>query len=252
MLKRILAVLIVLLWSGAAFAYHPLITDEADTPGQGKYNLELNGEYSHKADGGITTNTTTIGAILCYGTTEHTELILKVPYQNIRATEGENTVTNNGISDTEVELKWKFYEHEGMGLAVKPVIILPTGDYNKELGSGKVRYALNLITTKEIHGFGALHLNLGYERNENKLDERKDIWHASIASEIEAAEHLKAVVNFSIEKDPKQTSSADPATILGGIIYSATKAVDMDFAVKLGLNNSAPDYSLIAGVNWKF
>jgi hypothetical protein len=61
------------------------------------------------------------------------------------------------------------------------------------------------ITTKEIEPL-AFHLNLGYTRNENKLDERKDIWHISLASEWELIKDLKLVANIGVERNPDKTS----------------------------------------------
>lgn len=45
-LKRVLPVIAaVVLTSGTAFAAHPLITDDTGTQGQGKFQLEVNGEW---------------------------------------------------------------------------------------------------------------------------------------------------------------------------------------------------------------
>ncbi len=38
------------------------------------------------------------------------------------------------------------------------------------------------ITTKEV-GPWTFHINFGYMRNENKLDERKDIWYIFVSDE---------------------------------------------------------------------
>ena len=55
LLKYVLpAITAVILTSGTAFAAHPLITDDTGTQGQGKFQLEVNGEFGHdreKLDG---------------------------------------------------------------------------------------------------------------------------------------------------------------------------------------------------------
>ena len=98
--------------------------------------------------------------------------ILGVPYEWIRAKEEGDTFTENGISDISLEVKWRFYEKDGLSFALKPGISMPTGDEEKGLGAGRVGYRIFFITTKEIAPW-AFHLNLGYIRNENKAMNEK-------------------------------------------------------------------------------
>ena len=51
MFKRILAIVIVLLWSGLAFAAHPPISDDTGTQGKGKFQLEVNSEFTYEKNG---------------------------------------------------------------------------------------------------------------------------------------------------------------------------------------------------------
>jgi len=250
MFKRLIAVFIVLCWSGTAFAAHPLITDDAFTQGKGKFQFELNGEYSHKNKDGIVEDSTEIAAMLTYGINDQTDVILGIPYRHLRQ-EDSVTITENGFSDTALALKWRFYEKEGLSLALKPGITLPTGNDEKELGSGRATYSIFFIATKEIALF-AFHLNLGYKRNENKVDEREDLWHASLAGEMKISKDLKVVANIGIEKNPDRCSSIDPAFIIGGIIYSIRENLDVDFGLKSWLSNLDTDYSVLAGLTLRF
>ena len=134
---------------------------------------------------------------------------------------------------------------------MKPGISLPTGDDDKGLGTGRTGGRLFLIGSREI-GNLAFHANLGYIRNENKADEDKDIWHASLATTWEAIKNLKLVVNIGIERNPDTSSSIDPAFVIGGIIYSVTQNVDLDCGVKYGLASSETDWSLLAGMTIRF
>jgi hypothetical protein len=250
MFKRLIAVLIVLCWYGVAFASHPLITDDAFTQGKGKFQFELNGESSHKNEGCVVEDEAEIAAILTYGINDQIDVILGIPYNFIREKNSE-TRTNNGFSDTAVALKWRFYEKGGLSLALKPGVTLPTGNDEKELGSGRATYSIFFIATKEIALF-AFHLNLGYKRNENKVDEREDLWHASIAGELKISKDLKVVANIGMEKNPDRSSSIDNAFLIGGIIYSMRENLDVDFGVKSWLNKLDTDYSVLAGLTWRF
>ncbi len=251
MFKRIGAMTVVFLWSGTVFAAHPLITDDTGTQGKGKFQLEVNGEYAHEDENGVTEDATEIATMLSFGIVDNVDVVLGIPYQYIRAKDPGTATREKGVSDTSLELKWRFYEKDGLSFALKPGITLPTGDDAKGLGAGRATYGLFFITTKEIEPW-AFHLNLGYGRNENKVDEREDIWHASLASEREIVKDLKAVANLGIERNPDRTSSTHPAFILGGLIYSLSEGLDVDFGVKGGLNKPETDYSILAGATLKF
>jgi len=256
MFRKIVVVVVVLLWSGLAFAAHPLITDDTGTQGKGKFQLEVNSEFNYdkEAKEGITTEATggAVATALSYGITDNIDVVLGIPYQWFKVKEdGEVTSKENGISDMSLELKWRFFEKDGLSLALKPGITLPTGDDKKGLGTGRATYGLYFITTKEIEPW-AFHLNLGYVRNENKADERKDIWYASLAGEVEVVKNLKVVANIGVKRNPDDASNTHPAFILGGLIYSLSENFDIDFGIKGGLNKPETDYSILAGIAWRF
>ena len=251
MFIRIVVFFTVLFWSGLVFGAHPLITDDAGTLGKGKFQLELNGKYDHTDKYGVTEKTTEIATALGYGVTNNIDIVLGIPYQYTRTEDSDTANTEDGISDTSIDLKWRFYERNGFSIALKPGITFPTGDDQKGFGAGRVTYEAFLINTKEI-GAWAFHLNLGYKRNENEVDEEKDIWHASFASEIEIAKNIKAVANIGIERNTDKASNTNPAFILGGLIYSVSESFDIDFGVKGGFNEAEPDYSILAGITLRF
>ena len=145
------------------------------------------------------------------------DLVIGLPYQHLRVKEADTTMTENGLSDTAIEVKWRFYEHDDLSLAIKPGLTLPTGDDDRGLSSGKTTYSLFFIASKEMDPW-AFHLNLGYIRNENTLGDEKDLWHASFASTVAVAEHLTAVANIGVERNPDKLADADPAFLLGGLI----------------------------------
>lgn len=246
MFKRIITIFIVLCWSVPVFAAHPLITDDAGTQGKGKFLFEFAGEYGQKKKDSVAENTTEMAATFTSGINDQIDIILGIPYRYIRK-ENSGTTTENGISDTTLALKWRFYEKEGLSFALKPGVTLPTGNDEKGLGSGRATYSMYFITTNVIAPC-AIHLNLGYKRNENKVDEREDLWHASLAGEVKVAKDLRLVANVGMEKNPDRSSSIDPAFILGGIIYSIRENLDVDLGLKSWFNNYNMDYSVIAGL----
>lgn len=243
--------LFALCFTANSYAAHPLITDDTGTQGKGKFQLELTAEYGHDDEEGVKEKTTEIAATLTYGIVDTVDIILGIPYQHIRTKDPDTTTAEDGLSDVSIELKWRFYEKEGLSFALKPGITFPTGDDERGLGAGRTGYSLFFLTTKELKPW-AFHVNLGYKRNENKIDERKDIWHASVAAEVEAIEELKVVADIGVETNPDTSSNTHPAFIIGGLIYSLSKNFDLDCGIKAGLNKAEVDYALLAGVTLRF
>lgn len=251
----------LLILSPAAYAAHPLITDDTGTQGKGKYQIEINAEfgYDKETEDDVTVKETGTGAagILSYGISDNMDFVLGVPYQWNKVWEDSDMVSDEaGISDMSLELKWRFFETEGASLALKPCITLPTGDEEKGLGSGRISSGLTFIATKEKEPW-AFHLNLAYRYNSYKLDEdrdanRKDIWHVSLASEAEVIKDLTVVANIGMEKNPDKTTKDDPAFILAGVIYSITDALDIDLGLKAGLNKPETDHSILTGTAFRF
>ena len=148
-MRRIILILIFcLLPTGTAFASHPLITDDAGTQGKGKFQLEINGQYGHdKDDDGVVQSTTPAASTLTYGIIDSVDVIVGIPYEWLKVKDSQSTSSQSGISDVAVALKWRFYETDGFSFALKPGITLPTGDKDKQLGTGKVTYSAFIITT---------------------------------------------------------------------------------------------------------
>ncbi len=237
------------------WAAHPLITDDTGTQGKGGFQVELNGEYEHDDTDAVRTEVTMLSGTFSAGLTERIDLVLGIPVQYARVVEdtgeGHDVTTEEGISDVSAEIKWRFYEREGLSFAIKPGVTFPTGDRDKGLGGGRMTCSLYLISTLDA-GPACFHANLGYLQNENKNDERCELWHASVAMEYPVWEKLRLVGNVGIDRNPDKASQTDPAFILGGVIYSLNEAVDLDVGVKGGLNDAATDYSVLAGVTWCF
>lgn len=233
-----------------SYAAHPLITDDTGTQGKGKFQLELNSEYGVDKEDGVTTKVFEFAPTLSYGLTDNIDIVIGVPYQHIKV-EDTTTVKESGVADSSFEIKWRFFEKDGLSLALKPGVSIPTGDENKGLSAGKVGYSAYLIVTKELKPVN-LHLNIGYLRNENKFDERKNIYHASIAGEYEATEKLKIVANIGTETNPDKTDNTAPSFALAGFIYSVTENLSIDAGYKFGLNTPEVDNTYLLGIALKF
>jgi outer membrane putative beta-barrel porin/alpha-amylase len=243
-----LAIGLALLLPGPAPAAHPLITDDAGTQGTGKYLFELNGQYSRDNEGsGEIERSTQAAASFTYGITDALDLAFGIPWQKSDIDDAGATTSSSGPGDAGLALKWRFFEREGLCLALKPGFTLPTGDFDKGLGNGKATASMFLIATSEMKPV-LLHVNLGYIRNESNSQDRVDLWHASVAGEYCVSPSLRFVANVGTDTNPQHDPAVDPAFLLGGVIYSVTESFDVDFGLKHGLNNAEPGLTTLAGI----
>lgn len=241
--------LLLSLLAGVAFGAHPLITDDAGTQGKGKCQFELNGHFEHDEEGGVEADNIAAAAYLSHGITDSIDIVAGIPYATNKVEHGGTEHTDSGLSDVSVELKWRFYEKNGCAIALKPGLTFPSGDDKKGLGAGRTTYGAMLVASKELSP-AALHLNLGYKRNENTSGQREDLWHASLAGTYEAVSSLTLVGNIGIDRNPY--SGSNPAFAIAGLIYSVAENFDIDLGYKAGLNDAAADYALLAGVVLRF
>jgi len=184
-----------------------------------------------------------------YGLAENIDIVLGLPYEKTKVKEDDVTVHDeDDLADVALEAKWRVLEKDGFALALKPGLSFPTGNDKKGLGTGRMTYGMVFIATKELEPF-AFHLNAGYKRNENRTDERKDIWGADLAGEVKP---LKPVDNAGIVTNTDRGSSTAPAFALVGLIYSITENIDIDLGYKRGLNKAEADNTYIGGLTVKF
>ena len=245
-----------LLFAAPAFAAHPLITDDPGTQGKGKFQVEVNGEagFDKETVAGATVKArgSELATSLSYGVTKDVDLVAGIPYQDYSMkADGATVAEESGLSDVAVEVKWRFFEKDGFSLALKPGVSLPTGDEKKGLGTGKTGYSVFLIASKELEPLTFL-VNLGYIRNENKADEQVDLRHISAAALYNATEHLKIVANIGQETNTEKSAGKDPVFALAGVIYAISESFEVDFGIKLGLNDVETDVTYLAGVALRF
>lgn len=289
MYSLVVGLLIGLFRPVPAFAMYPL-TDDAYTQGKGVFQLELNYQYSYDKYSGMSkdpkelleseqagqsvlgekntvseTHMPVVG--LTYGIIDPLDIAITIPYMSNYSQEKlllytgplqgytlkeNDTVT--GLSDITVEFKWKFFEHDILSLALRPGFVLPTGNYNMGLGAGKFGVYGFLITTLDFDRV-LLHLNLGYLRHENRLNEREDIWLGSLAGEfILVKDYFRMVTIVGLERNHDKNSNIENAYVVGGFIGSPTQSCDLGIGVKYSIESKSwespgPDISIIAGAS---
>lgn len=252
MFKRLLlSGFVVLAMASASFGAIPLITDDTSTQGRGNFQLELFGEYGHDREGIITTKTSDLSATLTYGIIETVDIVLGIPYQAWSSDDSGFLAKWSGIADLSLEAKWRFYEKQGLSLALKPGFTIPTGDAEKGLGAGRPTYHLFFIATKQMKPW-EFDMNVGYLYNENTAGERKNIWSASLDAQVEVVKDLKVALDVGVATNPDSSSNTPPEYILGGLIWSIRENLDIGLGVKGGLTKPETDISVRGGITLRF
>lgn len=252
-MKKAIATITLILMAHAhgAQAFFPLKTDDTGTEGKAKGKIKISGSYEHDDSDGQETSATKPKADLTYGLSDTVDLGLAQPYKIKRTKIGGVVSKNDGIADTEIELKWRFYEQNNLSFALKPSLTLPTGDDTKGLGNGRATSALFLLSTIEAEPW-AFHVNAGYEQNENRTDERVALWHFSTAAEYQMKKGFKLAGEVGVDRNPEESSSTHPAYATAGFIYDLAENINLRLGLRCGLNRAAPDYIVLPGIEIKF
>jgi hypothetical protein len=240
--------LLLLVVGAAAQANHPLLTDDTEVIDKGTWQLELHGERSRDRDGNFTARGTEASVALSYGVAKNLEIQVEQPYLRFKAGDGTSSAEVEGRGDVVLELKWNFYEHDGVGLLLKPRVSLPTG--SDETGSDKAQFGADFVAAKEFGDFEVLG-QLGYSSNRGGEGERSALWQLSAALLWAASERLKLFVDLSRQTHPAAGAAAVREWAYG-FLYDISSAVDFGLGIKQGLSDSADDRALLAGLRLRW
>jgi hypothetical protein len=250
----VLMVAMTLFIPSISFAARPLVTDDSGTVGKGGFQVELGVEtfsWQDREDG-VKFKDTEASGVFTYGLLDNIDIVARFPCVWGKVKENGATVFDaNRLSDISLEAKWRFFEKDGFGLALKPGITLPTGNDKKGFGTGRVTYGITFIASKELEPFG-LHFNAGYTRNENKVDERKDLFSVSLAATYEVIKGLNMVGDIGTGSNTDSSISTAPAFALVGLNYAVNDHIMLDAGYKFGLNKQEVDYAITAGITFSF
>jgi len=242
---------LMIFWTLPLSARHPLITDDTGTQELGGIEIEIAGEYGYDKEGDEKEYATQAGLSLSAGIFKSIDIVLGLPYQWVKSKSSDSNTFVHGIGDMTCEIKWRFIETGPFTLAVKPGLVLPVGNESKDLGTGKLGYTGYLIGWFEMEPL-AVHLNGGYIRNNNKLDERKNLWHASLAAEYGLSESFTGIANIGCERNSDRDDKTVPAFLLGGCVYTINDLCDIDAGLKWGFTNPETDITVLAGITIHF
>jgi hypothetical protein len=147
------------------WAQLPFYTDDPAVTEKGKFHFEFFDEFDDLQPSKLPDlRQNTANYKLNYGLPYNLELDVDAPYLAIMRTLAIPTSTGTG--DLNLGIKWEFHKESKdsrlPALGASLYIEFPTGDSNKELGSGLTDYWLNLIAQKSLSEKTRINGNIGY------------------------------------------------------------------------------------------
>lgn len=230
-------------------AARPLVTEDAVVAGKGITQFEAGLDYTKIKDGG---EGTTILLSPIYGVAEETEFSLKVPYILGRP---ESPPKVEGWGDTSFVMKHLIAEENKNTPAflLRMTIKLPTGDKDKDLGTGDTNVGFLGAVTKNI-GSSTIHLNLGYTFvGDQKVEyNKKNELNYGIAGEYGIGKKTRVVGEIYGLYYPDYKAEEIERRALIGLTYRLDDTFTVDIAAKRGLEDTSDENGLIAGMTITF
>jgi hypothetical protein len=227
----------------AAYAAHPLVTDDTGTQGIGNNQLELNTDRARQS--GVSNQSASV--TYTYGLQDALDAFITVP---------ASTTRPSGINDVVIGAKWRFMESDYTSLGLKPELSFPTGDEQAGRGTGRTGAGLSLLGSHQMDAWTFL-ANIGcslkrYALPEDRDQNRRVVWRTSFAAIHALSEQWKVAVDAGAARNELHAVRTNPAFILFGVIYSPSSKVDLDAGVKAGLNSAEVHRQAGVGVTLRF
>ncbi len=234
----------------AAFAGHPLGTEDPGVLGTGNVEVELNFERDHfRGDA----RGTAVGAVATVGVAPRIDLLLSSAY--LFAGDPEASPSSvRGMGDTEIDVKARLAERKGLrpALGAKAGVKLPTADHEKGSGTGAADGLFTAIAGWEGGPLNVF-LNAKYTLAGRSLIDRSrnDALLGSLACEYEVRDKASLVGEYVWEKNVGAGKRASRSALAGGK-YEIAKNVVLDAGIRWGLSGTAADVAYLAGATLSF
>lgn len=147
-------------------AQQPFVTDDSDTTPKRKFHFEFSNEFDwlqSSAFPAVRQNTADFE--IAYGLLEDVEISLAAPLLTIFSARGTAPGRFSGLGDMSASVKYNFLKEKEKSrrpaMAVTINLELPTGDIQRQLGSGLTDVFINGIVQRSVTDKTKLRLNSG-------------------------------------------------------------------------------------------
>lgn len=232
---------------------HPLVTDTAETVAPSKFEAETAIEYvMFKTTGDTKVNLFLLQETVTGGIIPGLDAFVALPVTSHKI-DAPGQSRETGLGDIVVGAKWGFAHVDKTAFAVKPFVVLPTGDDKKGLGEGGFGFGAVAVATMELSKELNVDGNIKLAHQETTNDSYNELG-LSVAAKYEATKELKVVGELETSKPDTDGAKWSTNLAVGGI-YAVQKNLDVDLGVRVGLSSedSAKDpIAILAGVTFKF
>ena len=261
--RLFLLILGLVLCSGSAFAQQPFITDNTDVTPRHKFHFEFSNEFDVLPRSALPNlKQNTADAELDYGLFKNFEVGIEAPVLTIVNDRSAPFRRPTGLGDVNLSFKFNYLtEREGSrrpALAVTFNLELPTGDVNRQLGSGLADFYVNNVLQKSLTKNTTLRLNGGllFSGNETTgaigLKSRGLVLTgaASLVRQFTPKLDLGVEVTGAVTRN-LQLGKGQLQTMVGGN-YALSKKMTFDFGIVGGRYAASPRVGVQLGISVDF
>lgn len=246
-----------------AHAQQPFVTDDADVTPRHHFHFEFSDELDWlQREAFPNTRQNTADAELDYGLFKGVEIGIEVPLLTIFNGLVSTPRRVTGIGDTNISLKYNFLEERENSrrpaLAVALNLEVPTGDTERQLGSGLADFYINGIVQKSLTKRTKLRLNGGllFSGNETTgvigIKSRGTVFTGggSLVRQFTPRLQLGIELTGAMSKE-LQLGKGQLQTLAGGN-YQVSQKLSFDFGVLAGKYAASPRTGIQLGVSVDF
>jgi outer membrane putative beta-barrel porin/alpha-amylase len=262
--RRALSILaLAFLIPASAYSQQPFVTDDADVTPRGHFHFEFSNEFDLLQRASFPSlKQNTADFELDYGLFNRVEIGIAAPLLTIVNQRDTTPRKVTGIGDANISLKYNFLsERESSsrpGLAVALNLEIPTGDSDRQLGSGLADFYINGILQKSLTKRTKLRLNGGvlFSGNETTgvigIKSRGTVLTAggSLVRQFTSKLLLGVELTGAMAKD-LQLGKGQLQVLAGGN-YQLVQKLSLDFAILGGKYAASPRAGVQLGVSIDF
>ena len=245
-----------------ASSQQPFVTDDSDTTPQGHFHFEFSNELDllqRTSFPSLKQNTADFE--LDYGLFEGVEIGIAVPLITIINERVTTSRTASGIGDVNISVKYNFLKEREKShlpaLAIGLNLELPTGDVERQLGSGLVDFYINGILQKSVTSKTKLRVNGGvlFSGNETTgvlgIKSRGTVVTAGLSLVRQFNPKLQLGIELSGATSHLQLGQGQLQTMIGGN-YQLRERLSFDFGVLAGKYVASPRAGVQLGLSIDF
>lgn len=210
-----------------------LIWDDTETLGTGNSQNENYFFYTSniaEKDGSYIFNFT-------YGYNDKTDIAVNIPFGYLKSFEN----TYSDMADPFFEIKYRFYNREGLKFAIKPFIAIPIKK-SSEFSEKRQSYALTLVSQYREENF-TLYGNTTYMVHREKFSD--DEFFQSLSFDYSLTENFSMVATLYLSYHERLEK--------GGLIGFSYNTRKTEMAIGVGkLFRQDNNYSIFAGITFRF